>query len=178
MTDTYIAPNAYIGEHVTIGPGCIIGPGAVIGWDGFGYKRHHDHWVRKPQAHGVVIEANVHIGANTCIDRGSHRDTVIGEGTRIDNLVHIAHNVQVGKHCLIIAGAELSGSVELGDWAWVGPNACVREHLTIGDEALIGIGAVVVKDIPAGETWCGNPARPLLRPSDPAVWMNDLAVTG
>lgn len=157
-----LSPNVWIGPHVTIGRDCVIGPGSVIGWDGFGYEKGpQGGWVEKPQTHGVVIERNVHIGGNVCIDRGSYRDTRIGIGTRIDNLVHIAHNVQIGWDCLVIAQAELSGSVKVGAGCWIGPSACVREHLSIGDGALVGIGAVVVKDVPAGETWAGNPARRL-----------------
>lgn len=153
-------PGSYIGEHVTIGRNCRVGPGAVIGYDGFGYTPGPDGtWDRKPETHGVVIGDNVHIGANTCIDRGSYRDTVIGSGTKIDNLVHIAHNVRVGENCMIIAGAELSGSVVVGDGAWIAPNACVREHLTIGAGAKVGLGAVVVKDVEPGTTVVGNPAR-------------------
>ena len=157
-----IGRNVYIGPHVTIGADCVIGPGSVIGSDGFGYEWEDGvGWQRKPQTCGVVIEDDVHIGANTCIDRGSYRDTFIGSGTRIDNLVHIAHNVIVGPNCLVIACAELSGSVELGEGAQIAPNACVREHLTIGAGALVGLGAVAVTDVPAGETWVGNPARRL-----------------
>lgn len=158
-----LAPNVWIGPNVTIFEGCEIGPGSVIGWDGFGYEwsEQRHQWTRKPQSCGVRIGPNVHIGANVCIDRGSYRDTVVGEGCRIDNLVHIAHNVIVRDHTLVIAKAELSGSVEVGKRCWIGPAACVREHLKIGDGALVGIGAVVVKDVPAGETWAGNPAKRL-----------------
>lgn len=156
-----ITGNAHPGRRITIGKDCVIQPGAQIGQDGFGYTFENGRWEPKPHNFGVAIEDDVHIGANTCIDRGSYRDTRIGQGTRIDNLVHIAHNVQVGRNCIIVAGAEVSGSVVIGDGAWIGPNACIREHLTIGAGAVIGIGAVVVKDVPAGETWVGNPARRL-----------------
>lgn len=159
---SYISPSAFIGAGVRIGAGCRIGPGAVIGWEGFGYSPDPDGgWKRKPETHSVVIGDNVDIGANTCIDRGSYRDTVIGAGTKVDNLVHIAHNVHVGQDCLIIAGAEVSGSVVIGAGTWVGPNACIKEHLNIGARAMVGIGSVVIRDVPADTTVAGNPARVL-----------------
>jgi UDP-3-O-[3-hydroxymyristoyl] glucosamine N-acyltransferase len=162
-----LARNVWIGPHVTIGENCVIGPGAVIGCDGFGYNLDAQRWWKKPESHGVVIGDDVHIGANTCIDRGSYRDTTIGDGTKIDNLVHIAHNCVIGRNCLVIAHAELSGSVEVGDGAWVGPSACVREHLSIGAGALVGLGAVVVKHVQEGQTVIGNPARPLSKAPPP-----------
>jgi UDP-3-O-[3-hydroxymyristoyl] glucosamine N-acyltransferase len=159
-----VHPSAYIGPNVTIGKNCIIGPGAVIGWSGFGFTKADDgSWERKPESHGVIIDDDVEVGANTCIDRGSYRPTVIGRGTKIDNGVHVAHNCLVGEDCLIIAHAELSGSVVVGDGAWIGPSSCVREHLFIGAGALVGIGAVVVKDVEPGQTVVGNPAKPLER---------------
>jgi UDP-3-O-[3-hydroxymyristoyl] glucosamine N-acyltransferase len=160
--DCYLAHGAHIGPNVRLGRNVRVGPGAVIGWDGFGFDKQPDGtWERKPETHGVVIGDDVEIGANACIDRGSYRDTVIGDGTKVDNLVHVAHNVQIGRNCLVIAGAELSGSVIVGDGAWIAPNACVREHLTVGEGAVIGLGAVVVKDVEANTTVAGNPARVL-----------------
>jgi UDP-3-O-[3-hydroxymyristoyl] glucosamine N-acyltransferase len=176
----HVHPTAYVAETVDLGHGtivgplasiigptrigrmCVIGPGARIGNPGFGYERGpDDRWQPKPQNHGVVIEDDVHVGANTCIDRGSYRDTRIGAGTRIDNLVHIAHNVQIGKRCLVIAQAMLAGSVELGDDVHVAPCASVREHTEVGRGALLGLGAVVVKPVVAGDTVTGVPARPM-----------------
>lgn len=159
---TFIHPTAHIAHGVTIGRNCRIGPGASIGWDGFGYMPDPDGgWRRKPESHSVVIGDNVDIGANTCIDRGSYRDTVVGDGTKIDNLCHIAHNVQVGRDCLIIAGAEVSGSVVIGEGAWVGPNVSIKEHLTVGARAMVGIGSVVIRDVAQDSTVAGNPARVL-----------------
>jgi UDP-3-O-[3-hydroxymyristoyl] glucosamine N-acyltransferase len=155
-----IPPFTYVGRGVQIGSDCRIGPGTLIGVDGFGYTLEPDgSWQRKDEEYGVVIEDRVDIGAGSIIARGSYRDTVIGKGTKIDAGVFIAHNVLVGRNCLIVAGAEISGSVELGDGVIVGPQVSIKQHLNIDDGAFVGMGAVVVKDIPAGEIWAGNPAR-------------------
>jgi UDP-3-O-[3-hydroxymyristoyl] glucosamine N-acyltransferase len=156
---TIVGPFAWIGELVTIGRNCVIGPGARIGQDGFGYANEDGHWVRKSQSHGVVIADDVHIGANTCIDRGSYRDTRIGRGTRIDNLVHVAHNVVIGEDCLVIALSMLAGSTVIGDSAYVAPCAATRDHITIGERAFVGLGAVVVRDVADGEHVKGVPAK-------------------
>lgn len=145
---------------VRMGEGVKLGPGVQLGVAGFGYTLHPEgHWEDKPQAKGVVVEADVHIGANTVVARGSYRDTVIGRGTKIDAMVFIAHNVLIGRDCLIVACAEISGSVEIGDGAIIGPNVTIKEHVKIGPGALIGAGAVVLKDVPPDEVWVGNPAR-------------------
>lgn len=149
--------------RITIGHGCKIHPTAVLGSEGFGYEWDNElhEWVTFPHYGGVTIGDNVHIGANTCIDRGALTNTTIGHGVRIDNLVHIAHGVTIHNHACIIAGAEISGSCTIGKRAWIGPNACIREGITIGEGALIGIGSTVVKDVPPHTTVCGNPARPM-----------------
>lgn len=158
--DTQVGPHVWIGREVHVGHDCVIQAGAVIGEDGFGYEWDgSDRWVQKKHVFSVVIYEDVHIGANTCIDRGSWRDTAILRGARIDNLVHIAHNVLVGNHVVIVAGAEVSGSVNIGKGAWIGPNACIKERVTIGEYALIGMGAVVLRDVPPNTTWVGSPAR-------------------
>jgi len=157
---TTIGPGAYIGPGVTIGADCIIQPGAVIGEDGFGYQRDPDgHWTPKPHPYGVIIKDGVHVGANTCIDRGSWRDTWIGSGTRIDNGVHVAHNCMIGHDCVIVAHAMLGGSVMVEPGAWIGPSASIMQRVTIGVRALVGMGAVVLVDVPPSQTWAGNPAR-------------------
>jgi len=130
-----------------------------LGSDGFGYRWDGARWVRRDHPFGVVIGEEVEIGEGTVIHRGRWRDTVIGEGTKIDALVFVAHNVVVGRHCLLVAGAKLAGSVTVGDEVIVGLNASVVPGLTVGDRAIIGAGAVVTKDVPAGEVWAGNPAR-------------------
>lgn len=155
-------PYVYIGPGVEIGERVVIMSGASIGAPGFGYEQEEDgSWSYREHPYGVIIQDDVHIGANACIDAGRHRFTYIGRGTKIDNLVHIAHNVWIGEDCLIIALAEVSGSVEIGDKVVISPSASIRDHHNIGDEAHVGIGACVVKDIPAGETWAGVPARRL-----------------
>jgi UDP-3-O-[3-hydroxymyristoyl] glucosamine N-acyltransferase len=157
---TIIGHGVYIGPKVTLGERCVIQSGAIIGHDGFGYTQQPDGtWEHRPHDGGVTISDDVHIGANTCIDQGTVAPTVIGAGTRIDNLCHIAHNAKIGKNCMIVAGAEISGSVTVEDGAWIGPKAAIHQHRTIGARALVGIGAVVLCNIPARQTWAGNPAR-------------------
>lgn len=114
-----------------------------------------------PHLAGVIIEDNVDIGSNTSIDRGALSDTIIRQGAKIDNLVHIAHNVIVGRHSTIIANAMIAGSTKIGDFSWVAPSASVLQQLTIGTRVTIGVGSVVTKNVPDEETWTGVPARPL-----------------
>jgi UDP-3-O-[3-hydroxymyristoyl] glucosamine N-acyltransferase len=163
--------NCIIGDNVTIYPNCTIHnaiidnnvniySGAKIGTDGFGYERAENGSLIKFTHFGkVIIKANVDIGSNTCIDRGTINDTVIGEGSKIDNLVHIAHNVQIGKNCAIIANAMIGGSTIIEDNVWVSPASIIRDGLVIGKNSLIGMGSVVVKNIPENEIWMGNPAK-------------------
>ena len=107
----------------------------------------------------MIIGDHVEIGANTCIDRGDLSDTIIDDYAKIDNLCHIAHNVRLGKNNLIPACSEISGSCVLGDNVWTGPNTSVRDGRKIDSNTMIGIGAVVVKDVPANDVWAGNPAK-------------------
>lgn len=141
-----------------------MGKNCSIGADGFGYASAEDGTLCKiPHAGNVVIEKNVEIGSNVCIDRAVVGSTVIGEGTKIDNLVHVAHGVKIGKNCLIVAGSVIGGSCEIGNGVYIGIGAMIKNKVKIGDGATIGMGAVILKDVPAGQTWIGNPGRKLER---------------
>lgn len=162
-TDAIIYPGAFIGPFVTIGRGCVIGPNTSIGAPGFGYVTDEatgEH-VYREHVQGVELAEDVHVGANSCIDQGRHRATRIGRGTRVDNLVHIAHNVIVGERCLVIAHSMIAGSVEVGDDVTISPGALIRDHRDIGAGAHVGQGANVVKPVEPGQTVAGNPARSL-----------------
>lgn len=127
----------------------VIGKNTVIGEDGFGYARAEDGTlVKMPHRGNVVIEKNVNIGSNSCIDRAVVGSTVIGEGTCIDNLVHIAHGVKIGKNCLIVAGTVIGGSCEIGDNVFIGINASIKNKVSIGDNCIVGMGAIVLADVP------------------------------
>lgn len=174
---TTVGANAVIGPGTRIGRSCSIGPqacvlnalvgnrvilhpGVRIGQDGFGFAMGMGGHLKVPQIGRVVIQDDVEIGANTTIDRGSNRDTIIGEGTKIDNLVQIAHNVVIGRHCLIVSQSGISGSTSIGDFVAVGGQAGLTGHLSIGDGAQIGAQAGVMADVPAGARIVGSPAQP------------------
>jgi len=109
----------------------------------------------------VVIDEDVEIGCNTCVDRGALGNTYLRSGARIDNLVHIAHNADIGSHALVIAHAMVAGSATIGERAWIAPSAAIMNQLTVGAGAIVGLGAVVVKSVEPGTTVVGNPAKPL-----------------
>jgi len=157
--------HCYIYDNVTIGRNVMLHAGAVIGGDGFGYSRTKSNSFEKfPHVGGVVVEDDVEIGANACIDRGTLGMTLIKQGAKIDNLVHIAHNVVIGKNAAVIAHSQIAGSVVVGDNAWIAPSATVSNVGTIGEGAYIGIGAVVTQSVNDGEKVFGNPAKPLITP--------------
>lgn len=159
---TIIYGHCYIYDNVFIGKNVIIHAGAVIGSDGFGYQRNKQGVFEKfPHIGGVIIKDNVEIGSNTSIDRGTLGNTILEEGVKVDNLVHIAHNVKVGKHSAIIANTMIGGSTTIGDYSWVAPSVSLRDQINIGMNVTVGMGAVVTKDIPDNETWTGTPAIPL-----------------
>ncbi len=172
-----IGANAVIGANVRIGRNCTIGagatlfhtlagdrviihPGARIGQDGFGYVPGRDGHLKVPQIGRVILQDDVEIGANTTIDRGANRDTIIGEGTKVDNLVQIGHNCTIGRHCIIVAYSGISGSVTLGDYVMLGARAGITDHIAIGEGAQIGAGSGVMNDVPPGGRWMGAPAKP------------------
>jgi UDP-3-O-[3-hydroxymyristoyl] glucosamine N-acyltransferase len=186
----HVGDGAVIGDRVTIAANCTVGTGVcigddsrllagvrlyagttlgnrvsihantVIGSDGFGYYFKDGAHAKIPHVGRCIVEDDVEIGAGTTIDRGSIDDTVIGAGTKIDNLVQIAHNVRVGRLCLIAAQAGISGSVRIEDGVVVGGQAGFQGHHTIGKGARIGGQSGVFADVPPGETWSGYPARP------------------
>ncbi len=189
---TRIGPGTVIGPGVLIGRDCVIGANAVIGFalvgdrvsisagallgeSGFGAAGGPRGMVDMPQLGRVVIQDNVTIGANSCVDRGAFADTMIGENTKIDNLVHVAHNVRVGRNCVLAAYTGLSGSTIVGDGVAFGGKAGVADHLNIGSGASIGAAASVFKDVPEGETWTGFPARPLKRWLRETAWLSRMA---
>jgi UDP-3-O-[3-hydroxymyristoyl] glucosamine N-acyltransferase len=174
---TVIASGAVVGPDVHIGRDCAIGadativcalvgdrviihPGARIGQDGFGFLPSPQGHQKIPQTRRVIIQDNVEIGANTAIDRGGLRDTVIGEGTKIDNLVQIGHNVSIGRHCIIVSQTGISGSVVVGDFVTMAGQVGVADHLTIGSGAVLGAKSGVMHHVPARARWGGYPAQP------------------
>jgi UDP-3-O-[3-hydroxymyristoyl] glucosamine N-acyltransferase len=160
--DCVIHAHASVRETVVLGDRVTLLDGAVVGSDGFGFARQKDgSHLKIPQHAAVVVEDDVEIGANSTIDRGAGPDTVIGAGSRIDNLVQIGHNVVLGRGCVLVAQAGISGSTKLGDFVMAGGQAGLTGHLTIGSGARIAAQAGVMRDVPAGETVCGAPAIPI-----------------
>jgi UDP-3-O-[3-hydroxymyristoyl] glucosamine N-acyltransferase len=156
-----IEPNATILPDVTIEKNSIIRAGAVVGSEGFEHKRTSRGLVSVVHDGCVVIGANVEVGAGCCIDKGfSFRQTILGEFTKLDNLVHIAHGVQIGRRCLIAACAMVAGSVTIGDDVWIGPGASLSNQIVVASGASITLGSVVVKDVKEGEHVTGHFAVP------------------
>lgn len=151
-------------EGVTIGRNVTVRAGAVLGTDGFGFNRNEDGGLEKfPQIGGVVIEDDVEIGSNVCVARGTMSDTVIGRGTKIDNLVQVAHNVRIGEDCLITSMVWLGGSAKVGSRCWLSPMVSILNGITVGDDVMVAMGSSVIKDVASGEYVAGSPARPTIR---------------
>lgn len=156
----YIGAGAVV-QHALVGDRVIIHPGVRIGQDGFGFAMGPGGHLKVPQIGRVVVQNDVEIGANTTIDRGANRDTIIGEGTKIDNQVQIGHNVVVGRHCVIVSQVGISGSTVLEDYVVLAGKVGLSGHLKLGTGAQVGGGSNVAHDIPAGERWMGTPAQPI-----------------
>jgi UDP-3-O-[3-hydroxymyristoyl] glucosamine N-acyltransferase len=167
--DCYIGPNASV-THALIGNHVTIHAGAAIGQDGFGFAMGKGGHLKVPQIGRAIIQDGVEIGANTTIDRGALRDTTIGEGTKIDNLVQIGHNVVIGRHCVIVAQTGISGSAELGDFVVLGGQVGVVGHVKIGAGAQIAASSNVRGDVPPGVRWGGTPAKPV------RLWFRELTL--
>jgi UDP-3-O-[3-hydroxymyristoyl] glucosamine N-acyltransferase len=175
---TRLAEHVSLGDGVVVGDDAVLGPGvvcypgsrlghrvilkagAVIGGDGFGYLSDGKEHIRIPHVGGCVLEDDVEVGSNTCIDRGSIDDTVIGQGTKLDNLVQVGHNVRIGERCLIMAGVGIAGSTRVGNDAILAGHVGVTDHLVIGDRARIAAKSAIFGDVPAGASFSGHPARP------------------
>ncbi len=156
-----IYPQVVLREGVSLGRRVIVHSGTVIGSDGYGYVAVDGRHVKIPQVGTVVIEDDVEIGANVAIDRARFDKTIIGEGTKIDNLVHIAHNVTIGKHCLIVGQVGISGSTKIGHHVVLAGQVGIVGHLEIGDGAIVAAQSGVSKSIKAGEVVFGSPAHPM-----------------
>jgi UDP-3-O-[3-hydroxymyristoyl] glucosamine N-acyltransferase len=184
---TSIGPHAIIGPGVRIGRWCRVGagvsishaligdrvlihPNAAIGQDGFGFVMGPRGHLKFPQLGRVIIQDGVEIGALTAVDRGALGDTIIGEGTKIDNLCQIGHNCRIGRHCIIAGMSGISGSAILGDLVVLAGGVGLADHVEIGAGAVIAAGSAVLRDVPAGKTYAGYPARPI------AHWRREVAL--
>ncbi|MAK61970.1 MAG: UDP-3-O-(3-hydroxymyristoyl)glucosamine N-acyltransferase [Ponticaulis sp.] len=189
-----IGVNAIIGPGVRIGRDCEIGPGAVveaaligngvrlkansvIGGTGFGLIPTNTGILSAPHFGRVILQDKVSLGSCVCVDRGMFDDTVIGEGSQIDNHVHIGHNVQIGRNCVIAAFGGLSGSVVIEDGVQMGGRVGIADHVRIGQGARLAADAAIMRDIPANETWGGSPAKPFRQWMKETAWLSKAVKT-
>jgi UDP-3-O-[3-hydroxymyristoyl] glucosamine N-acyltransferase len=187
-----IGAGAVIGVGVQVGRQCVVGPNAVIGFSligdrvrilagavigeaGFGVAGGRGGAIDVPQLGRVILQDGVTVGANSCIDRGAFDDTVVGENTKIDNLVQVGHNVRIGRSCVLAAHTGISGSTTIGDGVRFGGRAGIADHLNIGDGAQVMAAAGLMHDIPAGETWGGIPAVPGRQWFRQVAWLNKVS---
>jgi UDP-3-O-[3-hydroxymyristoyl] glucosamine N-acyltransferase len=161
--DSVIYPHAVLREGVRIGKRVVIHPGAVLGADGFGFTREGPAWVKIPQVGGVVIEDDVEIGANSTIDRSTLGATIVRRGTKIDNLVQVAHNVEIGPDTVIAAQTGIAGSARIGRDVVLGGQVGIGDHVTIGDRAMLASQSGVTHDVDAGTKMAGSWGRPLFQ---------------
>lgn len=157
--DSYIGARTVL-QHTLLGDRAILHSGVSIGQDGFGFAMGPMGHLKVPQLGRVIIQDDVEIGAGTCIDRGTTRDTIIGEGTKIDNLVQVGHNVEVGRHCILVGHVGIAGSSVLEDFVAIGGQSGIAGHIRIGMGAQIAAASNVKDDVPAGARWAGTPAKP------------------
>jgi UDP-3-O-[3-hydroxymyristoyl] glucosamine N-acyltransferase len=158
--DTFLYPNVVIREECVVGARCTLHAGVIIGGDGFGYALDDGRYQKVPQVGNVVIGDDVEIGANTTVDRATTGSTRIGDGTKIDNLVQIGHNVVIGRHCIIVAQVGISGSTELEDHVTIAGQAGLAGHLKVGKGATVAGQSGVPRSIPPGSVVSGTPAMP------------------
>ncbi len=159
----FLAARVHVAHHVILGKNVTIQSGSVIGSDGFGYVPVNGHFVKIPHTGTVVLEDDVEIGANCAIDRGTFGETRIGSGTKLDNLIHVAHNVQIGKNTVIAAQTGISGSAKIGNNVQIGGQVGFVGHIEIGDNTSIGAQSGISKSMPAGQTYFGTPAKEIMQ---------------
>lgn len=168
--DTTIGANVCV-QHALIGNRVILHPGVSIGHDGFGFAMGPSGHRKVPQTGRVIIQDDVEIGANSGLERGANRDTVVGEGTKIGSQVQIGHNVEIGRHCILVSQVGIAGSARLGDFVVIGAQTGVNGHVRIGDGAQIAAVSAVHGDVPPGVRWGGVPARPVTE------WFREMIAT-
>jgi len=158
--DSVLYPNVVVREGCSLGARVIVHSGTVIGADGFGYVQHQGRHHKIPQLGGVVIEDDVELGANVTVDRATFGRTLVKRGTKVDNLVQIAHNVTVGEHCILVAQVGIAGSTTIGHHVMIGGQTGIADHLTIGDQVMIAAKAGVIRSVESNQVVGGIPAMP------------------